>query len=134
MLPRATVLTPNVPEALVLAGQQHERPEQLARAIQALGPRAVVITGGHRLQATDVFFDGNRIVELDGERHDGGAAHGSGCTHSSVLAAALAWGDEPLQAARFAKEMASRAVASGLKAIGAGAGPVDVLGLRGRSL
>ncbi len=68
--------------------------------IHALGPRVVVVTGGHREEAIDVFFDGQRLVEMPGPRHPDGAAHGSGCTHSSVLAARLAHGDDPLQAAR----------------------------------
>jgi hydroxymethylpyrimidine/phosphomethylpyrimidine kinase len=76
-----------------------------------------------------VFFDGERLVELPGERHPDGAAHGSGCTHSSVLAARLAWGDDPLEAARVAKRMASEAVKNGLAGLGAGPGPVDVIGL-----
>lgn len=135
LLPRATVLTPNVPEARALVGAQTDTaPDagevaQLAEAVQGLGPEAVVLTGGHRDVVTDVFFDGERLVEITGERHDGGAAHGSGCTHSSVLAARLAWGDDPLAAARVAKLMASAAVAHGLGEIGRGAGPVDVLGL-----
>src|SRR5205823_2636534 len=87
----------------------------------------VVVTGGHREQAVDVFFDGTRLVEIPGERYSDGAAHGSGCTHSSVLAARLAWGDEPLEAARVAKKLASAAVRDGLESVGAGAGPVDVL-------
>jgi hydroxymethylpyrimidine/phosphomethylpyrimidine kinase len=87
------------------------------------------VTGGHREEAVDVFFDGERLVELPGPRHPGGAAHGSGCTHSSVLAARLAWGDDPLQAARAAKRLASEAVVQGLIEIGAGAGPVDILGI-----
>ena len=101
----------------------------LARDVHELGPAAVVITGGHREHATDVFFDGESVVELPGERHPRGAAHGSGCTHSSVLAACLALGDDPLSAARAAKELAARAVRDGLHEVGAGAGPVDVLGL-----
>jgi hydroxymethylpyrimidine/phosphomethylpyrimidine kinase len=101
----------------------------LARALHALGPAAVVVTGGHREQATDVFFDGSQLVALPGERYASGAAHGSGCTHSSVLAARLAWGDSPLQAARTAKRRASEAVRDGLADVGAGAGPVDVLGV-----
>ncbi len=101
----------------------------LARALRALGPQAVVVTGGHREQAVDVFFDGSEVVELPGERHPGGAAHGSGCTHSSVLAARLAWGDTPLEAARVAKRLASQAVRDGLTGVGAGAGPVNVLGM-----
>jgi hydroxymethylpyrimidine/phosphomethylpyrimidine kinase len=132
MLPRATVVTPNVPEAIALSGEEQDA-AVLARAVHALGPRYVIVTGGHRDQATDVFFDGDRLVELAGERQAEGAAHGSGCTHSSVLAARLAWGDPPLQAARIAKGLASRAIGEGLAEIGAGTGPVDVLGIRDRS-
>jgi hydroxymethylpyrimidine/phosphomethylpyrimidine kinase len=131
LLPRATVLTPNVPEARTLIGEAEGDidVESLARRVHALGPHAVVVTGGHREPMTDVFFDGQRLVELPGERHRDGAAHGSGCTHSSVLAARLAHGDEPLEAARAARELASRAVAQGLREIGAGPGPVDILGI-----
>jgi hydroxymethylpyrimidine/phosphomethylpyrimidine kinase len=137
LLPRATVVTPNVPEAGALVGEagdldvEEPAPDAraLARHVHALGPDAVVVTGGHREEAVDVFFDGERLVELPGPRHPGGAAHGSGCTHSSVLAARLAWGDDLLEAARVAKQLASRAVAQGLSEIGAGAGPVDILGI-----
>ena len=129
MLPRATVVTPNLPEARALAGDAEASVGRLVQAIHALGPAAVVITGGHRERATDVFFDGEQLVEIPGQRHPDGAAHGSGCTHSSVLAARLALGDSPLEAARRAKEMASAAVAGGLAGIGAGPGPVDVLGI-----
>jgi hydroxymethylpyrimidine/phosphomethylpyrimidine kinase len=129
MLPRATVVTPNLPEAQALAQTDDDDAHTLARAIHALGPRVVVVTGGHRRQATDVFFDGRTLVEIPGERHPDGAAHGSGCTHSSVLAARLAWGDSPLQAARTAKRRASEAVRDGLAEVGAGTGPVDVLGV-----
>src|SRR5438105_4646454 len=73
------------------------------------------------------------IAQVRAVRDDVGAAHGSGCTHSSVLAARLAWGDEPLEAARAAKELASQAVRDGLKSIGAGPGPVDVLGVGRRA-
>ena len=128
LLPLTAVATPNLAEAKVLAGTDGE-PDVLARAIHALGPRAVVVTGGHRDEATDVFFDGDRLEQLTGERHESGAAHGSGCTHSSALAAYLAHGDDPLTAARKAKEVAARAVKSGLQDIGRGAGPVDVFGL-----
>ena len=134
LLQRATVATPNVAEARALVGWDAEPDDDdevaaLARGVHKLGPAAVVITGGHREHATDVFFDGERVVELPGERHPRGAAHGSGCTHSSVLAACLALGDDPLSAARAAKELAARAVRDGLHGVGAGAGPVDVLGL-----
>jgi hydroxymethylpyrimidine/phosphomethylpyrimidine kinase len=133
LVPRATVVTPNLPEARVLArAGGDDDPEALARAIRALGPEIVVVTGGHREQAIDVFFDGERLVELPGERYAEGAAHGSGCTHSSVLAAHLARGADPLDAARQAKRIAAEAVRNGLRDIGAGPGPVDVLGLSER--
>lgn len=145
LLPRVTVATPNLPEARAIVAQvaadaacadgadagQADAP-QLARAIHALGPRCVVVTGGHREQAVDVFYDGTTLVEIPGERFPDGAAHGSGCTHSSVLAAHLAHGFTPLEAARAAKARASAAVRDGLREIGRGAGPVDVLGIRAR--
>src|SRR5436190_1299468 len=102
-----------------------------AETIFAVGPTAVVVTGGHREgeRATDLYYDGEELVEIPGERHPGGAAHGSGCTHSSALAAQLALGLDPLEAAKRAKEIASDAVRDGLRGLGAGPGPVDVLGL-----
>jgi hydroxymethylpyrimidine/phosphomethylpyrimidine kinase len=146
LLPRVTVVTPNLPEARALAeglpeakglagggrAAANAEPADLARAIHALGPANVVVTGGHREQAIDTFFDGERLVELPGERYPEGAAHGSGCTHSSALAAHLALGLDPLEAARRAKQIASEAVRDGLRGLGEGAGPVDVLGLRRR--
>jgi len=133
LLPRVTVVTPNLPEARALAAGEagaDAEPAHLARAIHALGPANVVVTGGHREQAIDTFFDGDRLVELPGERYPEGAAHGSGCTHSSVLAAHLALGLDPFDASRRAKQIASEAVRDGLRGLGEGAGPVDVLGLR----
>jgi hydroxymethylpyrimidine/phosphomethylpyrimidine kinase len=130
---RATVVTPNVPEALVLVGgDEDQRPARLAEEIHLLGPRAVVVTGGHRDEAIDTFYDGDQLVEMPGPRYEDGAAHGSGCTHSSTLAAWLARGADPLTAARKAKEAASEAVRQGLRDIGEGPGPVDVLGIRTR--
>jgi hydroxymethylpyrimidine/phosphomethylpyrimidine kinase len=142
ILPRATVLTPNLPEARVLAGvgeaadggAEDAEAEELARAVLAKGPRVVVLTGGHRRHAVDVYVDSEKegeAVEISGERHEDGAAHGSGCTHSSVLAAQLAIGKTPLEAARTARRLAGEAVAKGLRGVGAGAGPVDVIGLEG---
>ena len=133
LLPRVTVITPNVPEARVLAGHDDDDVEELARGLHALGPRAVVVTGGHREQATDVFFDGDAIHLIPGERHPDGAAHGSGCTHSSALAAHLALGHTPLEAARAAKRIAGEAVAAGIRDLGAGPGPVDVFDLTSRA-
>ncbi len=136
LVPRATVVTPNLPEARVLAGEgdraggggsDGDDAEALARAIQGLGPRAVIVTGGHRAQASDLLFDGDQVTAIGGPRYPDGAAHGSGCTHSSVLAARLACGDTLLEAARIARRMAAGAVAHGLRSVGAGPGPVDVL-------
>jgi hydroxymethylpyrimidine/phosphomethylpyrimidine kinase len=133
LVPRAAVLTPNVPEGAVLAKRpEGADPEELVRAVHALGSTAVVLTGGHRAEATDLFFDGVQLVEIRGERHEGGSAHGSGCTHSSALAAYLALGLEPLDAARAAKAIASDAVRDGLTSVGHGPGPVDVFGLERR--
>jgi hydroxymethylpyrimidine/phosphomethylpyrimidine kinase len=141
LLPLATVVTPNILEARALLGREaparsdsgrddpaadRDDAPGLAREIHGLGPAAVVVTGGHRDQATDVFYDGGQLVEIPGPRFPSTAAHGSGCTHSSVLAARLARGDEPLAAARMAKAMAAQAVRDGLEAIGHGAGPVRI--------
>jgi hydroxymethylpyrimidine/phosphomethylpyrimidine kinase len=138
LLPRATVLTPNLPEARVLAGRtadpagdEDAEAEELIRAVIALGPRSVVLTGGHRTEALDLFLDSGEgpVASIPGERHPDGAAHGSGCTHSSVLAAQLALGRTPLEATRIARAITGAAVARGLRGLGAGAGPVDVLDL-----
>ena len=149
ILPRATVLTPNLPEASALAGalptaavsdyEPHQEPafeadraSALARALLELGPQIVVLTGGHREQATDLFLDArepDRIVGIPGRRHPDGAAHGSGCTHSSILAAQLALGRAPLQAAFAARALTGEAVAQGLRDVGQGPGPVDAIGL-----
>jgi hydroxymethylpyrimidine/phosphomethylpyrimidine kinase len=129
VIPRATVVTPNVPEARVLAGDGDLDVRGLARAVHALGPGAVVVTGGHRDEAVDALYDGETFVEIAGERHADGAAHGSGCTHSATLAARLALGEDLETAAREAKRVASEAVRDGLRGIGRGAGPVNALGL-----
>jgi hydroxymethylpyrimidine/phosphomethylpyrimidine kinase len=129
LLPRATVATPNLPEARALTGLGGAPAAELARAVLALGPGAVVVTGGHADRTSDIFADSSTLVELPGERHADGASHGSGCTHSSALAALLAWGLNPLDAARGAKAIAAAAVGRGLVEVGKGAGPVDVIGL-----
>jgi hydroxymethylpyrimidine/phosphomethylpyrimidine kinase len=133
LLPRATVVTPNLLEARVLVRDATLDGEQLARAVHALGPDVVVVTGGHREEAADLFFDGMTFVAIPGPRHADGAAHGSGCTHSSTLAAQLALGASPLDAARSARDVAAEAVRNGLRDVGAGAGPVDVLNVAARA-
>ena len=91
-----------------------------ARASTRSGRDVVVVTGGHREEAADLFFDGARFVAIPGPRHPDGAAHGSGCTHSSTLAAQLALGATPLEAARTAREVAAEAVRHGLRELGDG--------------
>ena len=130
LLPMATVVTPNIPEARALTGANEDTSQgELAQRVLALGPEAVVVTGGHSEAVVDLFLDGRDAVAIEGERHPEGAAHGSGCTHSSALAAFLARGETPLEAARKAREVASAAVGAGLRDIGAGPGPVDVFSL-----
>jgi hydroxymethylpyrimidine/phosphomethylpyrimidine kinase len=134
ILSRAAVATPNLSEARELSGLgDSATPDELARAVRELGPRAVVVTGGHSADGADVFFNGETVESIDGPRHPDGPSHGSGCTHSSALAAYLAHGFEPLAAARAAREIAAEAVANGLRELGGGTGPVDVLGVRDRS-
>jgi len=132
ILPRADVLTPNLPEARRLAGLEGDRdadPARLAAAVRALGPAAVIVTGGHA-DGTDLLDDGDgEPVPIAGELHPDGAAHGSGCTHSSSLAALLALGLPLAAAAAGARRAAGEAVARGLRDIGAGPGPVDAIGL-----
>ncbi len=133
MLPRAGVATPNVPEARALTGLgEGASSEELAEAMLALGPDAVVVTGGHAPDGADVLADAGGSVRIEGPRYPEGAAHGSGCTHSAALAAFLARGAELADAARWAREIAAEAVGNGLRGIGRGAGPVDVFGIARR--
>ncbi len=134
LIARATVITPNLPEARVLAGAQADAgAETLALVLHGLGPANVVVTGGHGEDATDVLFDGGHTHRIPGVRHPAGAAHGSGCTHSSALAAHLALGFSVLESARAAREVAADAVLRGLRGIGRGAGPVDALHISSRA-
>jgi hydroxymethylpyrimidine/phosphomethylpyrimidine kinase len=130
LFPLATVVTPNLLEAVAIAGFEGPRAE-LAERIHGLGAPAVVVTGGHGEPAVDHFFDGERHVEIPVARHAVAATHGAGCTHSATLAALLARGEPLEQAARAAAAVASDSVAHGLAEIGAGDGPVDVLNLKG---
>lgn len=132
ILPLATFVTPNIPEAGVLAGLGPEASQaELARAIQSLGPDCVVVTGGHSEGLVDIFFDGTELHEIEGPRYHASSSHGSGCTHSSALASYLALGLDPLAAVRSARALAAEAVGNGLDSIGGGPGPVDVFGLTG---
>lgn len=132
LLPLATVITPNLPEAVALAGFEGSRTE-LAENLFQRGAKAVIVTGGHGETAVDHLFDGRRHVEIDVPRHNRAATHGAGCTHSATLAAFLARGFPLEEAARAAGSTASRAVWNGLTEIGGGDGPVDVFNLRGET-
>jgi len=138
LLPLATVVTPNLGEARALVETASlEVPADdfdqasLAKSVHALGPTHVVVTGGHGSGdvVVDLFLDRETEVAIEGPRQPGDAAHGSGCTHSSALAAHLALGLTPLDAARAAHQIAAEAVRDGLRDIGHGPGPVNALGV-----
>jgi hydroxymethylpyrimidine/phosphomethylpyrimidine kinase len=136
LFPLATVVTPNLHEAQVLASRvQGPGPQTrplLAEAIHELGAPAVVVTGGHGDKAVDHLFDGNEHVEIPVERYDVPATHGAGCTHSATLAALLTRGYPLVEASRGAAAAAASAVRNGLVEIGQGEGPVDVLNVKER--
>jgi len=116
LLVRTTVVTPNLPEAEALSGMRIEGAaamREAARLIHRMGPRAVVIKGGHLgpdQAALDLLYDGQRYVEFSGERIGGGGAHGTGCAFSAAIAAWLARGVELEEAVRKAKEFVTRAL------------------------
>lgn len=130
ILPRATVVTPNLMEARSLSGLgEGASAAELGEAVLALGPGAVVVTGGHSADGYDTLVEPGGAIRIDGPRYPEGASHGSGCTHSSALAACLARGLELSEAAQWAREIAAEAVGNGLRDVGAGPGPVDVVGI-----
>jgi hydroxymethylpyrimidine kinase/phosphomethylpyrimidine kinase len=127
LLPLAAVVTPNLPEAEVLLGRPirtlDER-KQAARELVAMGARVAVVKGGHAQDATDVYCDRSQMIELRAERIDTVNTHGSGCVFSAAIAAWLARGADPLQAASAAKVFITQAIANSLE-IGHGHGPVN---------
>jgi len=130
LLPLAAVVTPNIPEARALTGAGEEcSQEDLAREVLALGSEAVVVTGGHSSQVVDIYFDGLNAAAIRGNRYPDGAAHGSGCTHSSAMAAMFALGRNPLRAAERARQITEEAIRTGLRCVGEGPGPVDIFDL-----
>ncbi len=128
LLPLATVVTPNLPEAEVLLGRPlrtREQREAAARDLVSLGCRAAVVKGGHAEgDADDVLCEGGRVVWLAGERLDTANTHGSGCTFSSAIAAGLARGQSLEAAVREAKRFITGAILRSLQ-IGGGHGPVN---------
>lgn len=127
LLPLALVVTPNVPEAETLVGRRLETDRDLreaAEAIARLGPRYVVIKGGHRAgDADDLIFDGREFRILHAARIDTPHTHGTGCTFSAAIAAGLASGMEPVAAIGTAKEYLTGAIGHAYP-IGAGHSPV----------
>ena len=137
LLPRALVLTPNLPEAAALleappARNETEMREQAAR-LMALGPRAVLIKGGHAFGATgavgaesvDLLIEPTRETRLAAGRVDTRNTHGTGCTLSAAIAAGLAKGLDLIAAVRAAKDYVTAAIgAANRLGVGSGHGPV----------
>jgi hydroxymethylpyrimidine/phosphomethylpyrimidine kinase len=130
LLPMAEVVTPNLHEAATLAGggavETPDDMKEAARAIHALGPRTVLVKGGHRdgVESVDLFYDGEDFVALRGPRFDTKDTHGTGCALSAAIAARLAHGDSTVDALHAAKRFISGAIERSLR-IGRGYGPVN---------
>jgi hydroxymethylpyrimidine/phosphomethylpyrimidine kinase len=127
LIPLATVVTPNIPEAEELTGQRLSRPLEMkkaARMIVGMGARSVVIKGGHRRgPATDLFFNGRKFREMRARRIRSRHTHGTGCTFSAAIAAYLAKGEEIENAVVLAKRFITQAIRKGF-AVGSGHSPV----------
>ncbi|MEX0801201.1 MAG: bifunctional hydroxymethylpyrimidine kinase/phosphomethylpyrimidine kinase [Dehalococcoidia bacterium] len=128
LLPLADVITPNLPEAEVLAGHAIESGDDVRRAAQeivALGAKAVVVKGGHRESpdAVDILYDGHRFREYSSPRIETTSTHGTGCTFASAIAAYLARGEALADAVGHAKEYLTAALRKAYP-IGGGHGPV----------
>jgi hydroxymethylpyrimidine/phosphomethylpyrimidine kinase len=128
LLPLATVVTPNLPEAEALLGRPVRTLAEMreaARALRAMGARAVVVKGGHLAgDAVDVFWDGERLEDLPAPRIETKNTHGTGCTYSAAIAARLALGEPLLDAVRGAKAYLTEAIRRSYS-VGRGHGPVD---------
>ena len=128
LLPRAMVVTPNWPEAEKLVGHRietKEEAEEACRKIAGMGPKVVVLKGGHRTgKAVDIVFDGKKFIRLTAERLQTTSTHGTGCTFSAAIAAGLAKGLEPLAAIKAAKRYLTLAIQKAYP-IGDGHGPVN---------
>jgi hydroxymethylpyrimidine/phosphomethylpyrimidine kinase len=132
LLPLAYVVTPNLGEAEVLAGmpiRNLAEMEEAARRIHAQGPRYVVVKGGHLAgPPTDVVFDGDTVVQIEGERIESRSLHGTGCTFASAIAAELAKGVGMPEAVQHAKTYVTAAIRLA-EPIGQGYGPTHHLGV-----
>lgn len=130
ILPLAAVITPNLPEASRLAGFEvgdAEGMRRAAKAILALGPRAVVVKGGHLPGvAADLLYDGRDFLTFPGARIETKNTHGTGCSYSAALATALGRGLPLAEAVGLAKRFITEAIRHSLP-LGAGFGPTDPL-------
>ena len=127
LLPLATVVTPNLPEAAVLAGVEvgtQDDMREAARRIHALGPGHVLIKGGHlRGEPTDLLFDGSAFRPVTRPRVDTPNTHGTGCTYSAAIATGLARGMAVEQAVEWARDALQAALEASLD-LGRGCGPL----------
>jgi hydroxymethylpyrimidine/phosphomethylpyrimidine kinase len=131
ILPLATLVTPNLPEAAGLSGSRVDTREDMRRAAEAilgLGAGAVLVKGGHLegSRALDLFADGRTESWIEADRIDTPHTHGTGCTLSSAIAAHLAMGASLLDAVRAGKAFVTEAIRHALE-LGEGIGPVDQL-------
>lgn len=130
LIPIATVITPNIPEAEVLIGKEgiHSLAdmEDAAKKLYELGAKHVLIKGGHLQDedSTDILYDGKQMTHLPGKRIATKHTHGTGCTFAAAIAAELAKGKSVLEATRIAKTFISCAIEHSL-AIGQGIGPTN---------
>lgn len=128
LLPNAFLVTPNVHEAMALSGKEFTGQaslEEAARAIADLGPKAVLIKGGHLVaDATDLLFAEGRFQPFPGKRVETPHTHGTGCTYSAAITAGLAKGAGLLEAISAAKQFITRAIATN-PGLGHGFGPVN---------
>jgi hydroxymethylpyrimidine/phosphomethylpyrimidine kinase len=127
LMKRASVFTPNVPEAEVLTGLEIKdvlAMEAAARKLVEMGAQAVIVKGGHMERAVDVVFDGSELVQLGGDRVKTENMHGTGCTFASALTAQLAAGRGLIEAATLAKAYVTKAIEKGYP-IGKGRVPLD---------
>ncbi len=126
---RATVITPNIPEAELLTGLEVKDVAGMKEAAQKLveqGARAVIVTGGHLEKPTDVLCEGGEVFTFAGDHVKSDHTHGSGCTFSSAIAAQLACGQQLQEAVILAKAYVTKAIEKGYS-VGKGPGPLNQL-------
>jgi hydroxymethylpyrimidine/phosphomethylpyrimidine kinase len=129
LLPRARVVTPNVPEAEMLSGLSIQSLDDMRRAAQTIHERvrtAVIVKGGHRSgeELVDLLFDGVAFTEIRTPRVRAASRHGTGCTHASAVASQLAMGQSLAEAARLAQAYVAGAIRDGMH-VGKGREPLD---------